>query len=89
MSAKDRAGMVQAESIGGAIITDLGGNISPGEKLTSEKQNILNTAFAGVVENTRDVTTYGGSKNAKEAPERINNPDVSEYTRGFSDKAKT
>src|SRR5262249_31689040 len=79
MSAKDRAGMVGAEAIGNTIINDLGGEMVPGQKLTQEKQDILNQAIIGVVPNTSDVTTYGGSKNAREAPDRIDNPDVSEY----------
>jgi hypothetical protein len=89
MSGKDREGVANASGQAAAMIKDMGGVVAPGHLNTSEERTILNTAIVGVVDNTLQVTGFGGSKNAKEIGNEMNDPDAVIYAAGTSKNAKT
>ncbi|MFI0347852.1 MAG: hypothetical protein ACH346_03625 [Chthoniobacterales bacterium] len=89
MSGKDREGVANVEAEAAVIIEEMGGSVTPGYNFTEEERAIYNTAMTIVVDNTRQVTGYGGSKNAHEVRNRIADLNVIRYAHGLSEKAKT
>jgi hypothetical protein len=89
MSGKDREGVANAAGQAAAMIKDLGGVVAPGHLNTDEERTIFNTAIVGVVDNTLQVTGFGGSKNAKEIGNEMNDPDAVIYAAGTSKNAET
>lgn len=89
MSGKDREGVANVEAEAAVMIEKMGRVNSPGHHFNDQERDIYNTSMALVVDNTLQVTGFGGSKNAHEVEERIGDPSVVEYAMGLSKKAKT
>ncbi|MBM3856899.1 MAG: hypothetical protein FJ390_02930 [Verrucomicrobia bacterium] len=90
MSGKDREGVANAENEAAVIIQDLGRNIEPskGSRYDAETQVIYDTCMTGVVDNTRQVTGIGGSKNAKEIANQMSDLHAISYAQGASQFVK-
>jgi hypothetical protein len=90
MSGKDREGVAHAEAIATVMIEEMHEKTLPlKHQFTPEERKIYDTALTLVVDNTLLVTGYGGSKNAAEVAERIEDTAVIEYAAGLSKFAKT
>jgi len=84
MSGKDREGVANAENEAAVIVQDLGGKVQPGlgGRYNEEAQAIYDHCMTGVVHNTRQVTTVGGSKNAEEIKKQMRDPHAIAYAKG-------
>lgn len=84
-SNKDRGGMADVEIKAQAMIEDMGGRVLPNGELSPEDRTIYNIGLTmtGQDWNQSRSTSLPGSKNAKEAAEKINDPFAQEYAMGF------
>jgi phosphatidylinositol-4,5-bisphosphate 4-phosphatase len=89
-SNKDRGGMADVEIKAMKMIADLGGHVRPNETFSREDQAIYNVALtsSGQAENQTWNTGLPGSKNAKEAAARINDPAAQSYAMGLEEHVK-
>lgn len=90
MSGKDREGVAGVEGQAAAIIQDLKNNSSSSTTSTKTQENELyEMLLTSVVDNTRQVTGIGGSKNAQEIANQITNKDAGVYAQGASTFTET
>jgi hypothetical protein len=91
-SGKDREGVANAENEAAIIIEDLGGEVKPGggsRYKNREAQAIYDSCMTLVVDNTRQVTGIGGSKNAKEIANQMKDKNAIIYAQGGASFVKS
>ena len=89
-SDKDRGGVTDVELKSKLILQDMGGDMSPDERLVGDDQNLYYTvsASSGQIENQRWNTGLGGSKETGHLKERIPDLQVRQFLSGLGTFAK-